>query len=338
MKAWEIVGEDGIDGLVLNERPLPEPGPGQVLVKVSASSINYRDLSTILDPAARAIPYPRIPNSDCAGTITGLGDGVTDFKQGDRVMGCFFQNWIDGTITPEAMASAMGGALDGVLAEYVVLEQSGIVATPDYLNDEEAATLPCAALTAWNAVGGAHPVQDGDIVLLLGTGGVSVFAQQFSSILGGKTIVTSSSDEKLARIRDLGATETINYANDADWEKTVLEMTDGRGVDRVVEVGGPGTLQKSITAVRVGGKVQLIGVLTGGTGAIQPVDIMRKSVTVRGIYVGSRNLFRQMNETISEHALRPVIDWTAAFADARAPYDKMKSATHFGKIVISLEK
>jgi len=337
MKAWEIVSEDGIDGLVLGERPVPEPGPGQVLVKVSASSINYRDLSTILAPAARAIPYPRIPNSDCAGTITGLGDGVTDFRQGDRVMGCFFQNWTNGGITPDAMASALGGAIDGVLAEYVVLEQTGVVATPDHLDDDEAATLPCAALTAWNAVGGSHPVKDGDTVLLLGTGGVSVFAQQFSSALGAKTIVTSSSDEKLARIRELGATETINYANDADWEKTVLEMTDGRGVDRVVEVGGPGTLQKSITAVRVGGKVQLIGVLTGGAGTIQPVDIMRKSVTVRGIYVGSRDLFRQMNETISKHVLRPVIDTTVAFADAKAAYDKMKSASHFGKIVIRLE-
>ena len=336
MKAWEIVCEDGIDGLTLNERPVPEPGSGQVLIKVSASSINYRDLSTVLGPAARGIPYPRIPNSDCSGVIAAIGDGVGEFKPGDRVMGCFFQKWQDGAITPDAMASALGGAIDGVLAEYVVLEQSGVVATPEHLSDVEAATLPCAALTAWNAVGGSHPVKDGDTVLLLGTGGVSVFAQQFATALGAKTIVTSSSDIKLARIGELGATETINYANVPDWEKTVVELTDGGGVDRVVEVGGPGTLQKSIAAVRVGGKIQLIGVLTDVSGTIQPIDIMRKSVTVRGIYVGSRDLFRGMNEGITENALRPVIDEVFDFADAKAAYHKMKGASHFGKIVISI--
>jgi len=219
-----------------------------------------------------------------------------------------------------------------------VLEQTGVVATPAHLTDMEAATLPCAAVTAWNAVGGPHPVKNGDTVLLLGTGGVSVFAQQFAAILGAQTIVTSSSDEKLARIRDLGAGETINCTDHPDWEKIVLEMTGGKGVDRVVEVGGPGTLQKSLAAVRVGGKIQLIGVLTGAGGAIRPVDIMRKSVTVRGIYVGSRSLFEGMNAVISENALRPVINAVFDFADARGAYEKMKGASHFGKIVISLEE
>ena len=334
MKAWEITSAGGIDALERNERPTPEPGLKQVRIRVGASSINYRDLSTIRDPEARNIAYPTIPNSDCAGVVAAIGDGVIHVREGDRVMGCFFQNWENGGVSPAAMASALGGPIDGVLAEEVVLNEAAIVPAPDHLSIEEAATLPCAALTAWHALSADAPVQAGETVLLLGTGGVSVFAQQFCTVLGAKTIVTSSSDEKLARIRELGAGQTINYATDPDWEKTVLDMTDGLGVDRVVEVGGPGTLQKSITAVSAGGRIQLIGVLTDPGGTIVPTDIMRKSITVKGIYVGPAQMFRDMAAAVAEHQLHPVLDRMFDFADAPAAYHEMAAAGHFGKIVI----
>lgn len=337
MRAWEIVSDGGIDALALNRRPSLEPGPGQVLVKVGASSINYRDLLTIEDPKARNISYPTVPNSDCAGEVTAVGLGVERVREGDRVMGCFFQDWSDGPITPTAMASALGGAIDGVLAENVVLDADGVVVVPNHLSIEEAATLPCAALTAWHALTQPRPVSADDMVLLLGTGGVSVFAQQFCTLMGARTIVTSSSNEKLARVRELGAHETINYIDTPDWEKAVLAATAGLGVDRVIEVGGPGTLQKSLTAVRVGGAIQLIGVLTAANGAIVPTDIMRKSVTVHGIYVGSRRMFEDMVDLITRQELRPVIDAVFDFTEAKDAYRRMRDATHFGKLVIRVE-
>ncbi|NQV83627.1 MAG: NAD(P)-dependent alcohol dehydrogenase [Rhodospirillales bacterium] len=334
MNTWEITSAGGIDALEMNQRPTPEPGPGQVLVRVGASSINYRDLSTIRNPEARKLPYPTVPNSDCAGLITALGEGAGGVRAGDRVMGCFFQDWETGGIHPAAMSSALGGAIDGVLAEEVVLNAAAVVPVPGHLSLEEAATLPCAALTAWHALTADVPVAPGETVLLLGTGGVSVFAQQFCSVLSATTIVTSSSDEKLNRIRELGAGHTINYNTDPDWEKTVLDITDGRGVDRVVEVGGPGTLQKSIAAVRVGGRIQLIGVLTDPGGMIVPTDIMRKSITLKGIYVGPAQMFRDMAACIAKHQLHPVIDRVFDFEQAPAAYHAMAAAKHFGKIVI----
>jgi len=336
MKAWEIVSDDGIGALALNEREMPVPGHGEILVEVGASSINYRDLSTVLAPAARNLPYPTIPNSDCAGTVTRVGPGVSGFAEGERVMGCFFADWISGPITPQAMASALGGAVDGVLAEYVVLKADGAVKVPDHLTLEEAATLPCAAVTAWHALQAGRPVTAGDTVLLLGTGGVSVFAQQFCNLLGAETIVTSSSDAKLQRMRDLGAGQTINYKTIEAWDAAVVDMTGG-GVDRVIEVGGPGTLQKSITAARIGGTVALIGILTGAGGAVVPTDIMRKSLTVQGIYVGAQRMFQDMSRAIGLHQLHPVIDEVFGFEAARDAYTCMKNAGHFGKIVIRVQ-
>lgn len=337
MRAWEIVSDGGVAGLALNERPMPEPGPAQVLIKVHASSVNYRDLATIEDPVPRNLPYPTIPNSDAAGEVVAVGDGVAGVAVGDRVIGCFFQDWTAGPISATAMASALGGAVPGVLAEYAVLSAGGVVPAPAHLSWTEAATLPCAALTAWHALTEPRPVQPGETVLLLGTGGVSVFAQQFCRLMGARTIVTSSSDAKLERMRALGAGGTINYRETDDWEARVIALTDGLGADRVVEVGGPGTLQQSITAVRVGGVIALIGVLTGGSGAIVPTDIMVKSITLQGVYVGSRQMFVDMNRAISLHEMSPVIDDTFAFADARAAYHRMRSAQHFGKLVITVD-
>ncbi len=335
MKAWEIVSGGGVDALQLSECTSPIPARNEVLVRIRASSINYRDLSIIEDPGPRGITYPTIPNSDGAGEIIAVGDGVSKFKSGDRVMGCFFRDWVDGEISSAVMASALGGAIDGVLAEEVILSADGIVRIPDSLSFEDAATLPCAGLTAWNALFGGTPVKAGETILLLGTGGVSVFAQQFANIAGVRTIVTSSSDDKLARIKTIGAGETINYRQNPDWENNVLEFTSGVGVDRVVEVGGPGTLQKSLSAVRVGGHIALIGILTGASGQITPTDIMRKSLNVRGIYVGSRQMFEDMARAIDSHKLKPVIDQTVTFEEAPKAYHLMRAAKHFGKIVIS---
>lgn len=334
MRAYEIVSAGGIDALALNEREAPEPGPGEILVDMRASSINYRDLSTILDPAARNIPYPRIPNSDGAGEVLAPGPGVTRWKAGDRVAGCFFRDWTAGPITAPAMAGALGGPVDGVLAEEVVLRESGLVEIPGHLSFEEAACLPCAAVTAWNCLVAGGGLRAGETVLLLGTGGASVFALQFAMLHGARVIITSSSDAKLERARALGAAETVNYRTTPEWERAVLDLTDGRGVDHVVEVGGAGTLEKSIASVRVGGRIAYIGVLTGG--GIDPTAIMRKSVTLQGVYVGSRAMFEAMNRAIATHGLRPVIDRTFDFADARDAYRHMQGAGHFGKIVIRI--
>ncbi len=234
------------------------------------------------------------------------------------------------------MASALGGARQGVLAEYVVLDHHGVIATPAGLTDQQAATLPCAALTAWHALTRPAPVMPGETVLLLGTGGVSVFAQQFCNLFGARTIATSSDDAKLERMTSLGAAHTINYRNTPDWDRAVKELTAGAGVDRVIEVGGPGTLERSISAVRVGGRIQLIGVLTGAGGAVVPTLLMRKSISLRGIYVGSRAMFAEMNRAIAAHALEPVICETFSFEDAQSAYRRMRSAAHFGKLVINI--
>jgi NADPH:quinone reductase-like Zn-dependent oxidoreductase len=336
MRAYEIRGDDGIDGLALTERPAPAPGPGQVLVRLRASALNYRDLATIEDPLSRNLSLPLVPNSDGAGEVVALGPGVTGFEPGERVAGCFFQRWTGGPITSEVMASALGGALDGVLAEQVVLDQAGLVRVPEHLSFEEAATLPCAALTAWNALVEQGRVKAGDTVLLLGTGGVSIFALQFAVLHGARVIVTSSSDDKLARARALGAWQTINYRTTPDWDAAVLELTEGRGVDQVIEVGGPGTLERSIQAARIGGFIAVIGILTGVAGQINPTPIMRKSLRVQGIYVGSRSMFQAMNRAIAAHRLQPVIDRSFAFEEARAAFHHLRAAGHFGKIVVRL--
>lgn len=334
MRAWQIVSNKGIDALELTQREASEPGPGEVKVKVHASSINYRDLNTVRDPEARKLPYPRIPNSDAAGEVVAVGAGVAGLKVGDRVASCFFQRWLDGPCSAEAMASALGGALDGVLAEEVVLRADGVVPIPAHLTFEEAATLPCAALTAWNALVESAHVKAGDTVLLLGTGGVSIFALQLAGLLGARTIITSSSDEKLQRAKALGAWHTINYRATPDWDRAVLELTEGTGVDAVVEVGGAGTLPKSVAATRVAGTISLIGVLSGGL--IDPAQAMRKSIKVQGIYVGSRRMFLDMNRAIGAHRMKPVIDRTFAFEDARSAYHAMQAAGHFGKLVIKV--
>ena len=333
MKAYEI-RTAGIDALHFCDREIQKPGPGEVLVRVRASSINYRDYLNVLDPAGRGVPIPRTPNSDGAGEVVEVGDGVSRFKPGDRVIGTFFQRWICGGINSDAMASALGGTVDGVLAENIVLNENGLVAMPTHLTFEEASTLPCAALTAWHSLVEMGGLMAGGTVLLLGTGGVSIMALQFAVMSGAKVIITSSSDEKLVRAKAMGVWQTINYKTNPDWEKTVLDMTGGLGVDHVVEVGGAGTVERSIEAVRVGGTIGMIGVLTQGM--LNATAVMRKSIRLQGIYVGSRSMFENMNKAIAAHEMRPVVDRTFPMQDARAAFHCMDKAGHFGKIVVTV--
>lgn len=337
MKAYEIQSNAGIDALKLCDRPQPEPGTGQVLVKVKATSLNYRDLLVAEGQYGSAVQYPLIPMSDGAGEVVAVGEGVTRVKVGDRVAGIFFQDWLDGALTREKMKSDLGGGIDGMLAEHVVLHQDGLVILPDHLSYTEGATLPCAAVTAWHALVTKGNVSAGDTVLLLGTGGVSIFALQFAKMHGAKVIITSSSDEKLAQAKKLGADETINYKTTPDWEKQVYQLTNRTGVDHVVEVGGAGTLPKSLQAVRIGGRVSLIGVLSGRGSEIDPMPILFKSITLQGIYVGSREMFETMNQAISQHRIYPIIDLVFPFTAAPEAYRYLKNASHFGKVVIGVD-
>ncbi|MCX7596522.1 MAG: NAD(P)-dependent alcohol dehydrogenase [Fischerella sp.] len=336
MKVYELQSNTGIDALKLVERPEPKPQSGQVLVRVKATSLNYRDLIVAEGSYGFAQKYPLVPMSDGAGEVVAVGEGVTRVKVGDRVAGIFFQEWIDGQLTRQKMKSDLGGGIDGMLAEYVVLHQDGLVILPDHLSYEEGATLPCAAVTAWHALVTKGHVGAGETILLLGTGGVSIFALQFAKIHGARIIITSSSDEKLARARELGADETINYKTNPDWEKKVYELSDRTGADHVIEVGGPGTLPKSLQAVRIAGRISLIGVLSGRGAQVDPLPILFKSLTVQGIYVGSREMFETMNQTISQQQIKPVIDRVFPFSEAQAAYRYLQSGSHFGKVVIQV--
>lgn len=333
MKAWQIQHRGSLEGLAQVELPRPEPGPGEVRVRIRAVSLNYRDLiaTRIERPGALT---PLIPCSDGAGEVVEVGLGVEQWKPGDRVIGCFFQGWESGRIRREVMRTDLGGPLHGVLAEEVVFKEDGLVAAPDHLSYEQASTLPCAALTAWHALVENGKICAGETVLLLGTGGVSIFALQFAKLHGARVIITSSSDTKLAKAKALGADDTINYRTFPDWQVRVHELTNKRGADHVVEVGGAGTLEKSIESVGYGGKVHSIGVLTGFEGKINPWQIIAKSISVCGLYVGSREMFDAMNRTITLHKLEPVIDSMFKFPEALAAFQRMESGAHFGKIVV----
>jgi NADPH:quinone reductase-like Zn-dependent oxidoreductase len=334
MRAYEIT-KFGIDELKAAERPDPLPGFGQVVVKVRAVSLNFRDLMVTKGQYNPKLKMPMVPCSDGAGEVVATGEGVTRVKPGDRVCGIFMQGWLSGEITEAASRTAMGGAIDGMLAESVVLHQDGVVPIPEHLSFREAATLPCAAVTAWHALVVKSQVRAGDSVLTLGTGGVSIFALQFAVMSGARVIATSSSDEKLARAKAMGAWETINYKTTPDWEERVRKLT-GAGVDHIIEVGGSGTLMKSLRAVRMGGNVSVIGALSGGAGEVSPVPILMKSIRLQGIYVGSREMFKGMNRAIAAHRLQPVVDRVFSFAEAREAMLYMESGAHFGKVVIEI--
>jgi len=335
MKAYQIINEDGgVDALSLNDIPEPTPQAHEVLIHVKASSINSRDLSTLENPSVRNLNYPFIPNSDGAGEVVAVGSAVSKFKVGDRVLSTLLQSWQGGDIQPADHASALGGSLDGMLCEYRALPETGLVHTPEHLTDVEAATLTCAGVTAWHSVAEKGRVKAGDTVLLLGTGGVSIFALQICNMLGARVIITSSSDDKLRRAKELGAWQTINYKDNPEWEQQVLALTNGVGVDHTVEVGGPGTLNKSIMATRHAGSVGLIGVLT--MGEFNPMMVLAKSIRLQGIYCGSKHMLENLNRALIASDVKPVVDKVYSFDDARQSYHDMRAANHFGKLVVEI--
>ena len=339
MRAFQVT-QFGLEHLKSVEQPEPTVVPGMVLIRMHAVSLNYRDLLVVRGQYNPKMQLPRIPCSDGAGEVVAVGDGVGRVKVGDRVCGIFMQRWLDGPLTAEKSKEALGGDIDGMLAEYVLLSENGVVRFPEHLSYEEAATLPCAGVTAWNALhhGGdpARPLQPGETVLIQGTGGVSIFALQFAKLLGARVIGTSSSEEKLARAYSLGLNAGCNYRERTEWSRWVTEVTDGLGADRIIEVGGAGTFGQSLRAARVEGMVAQIGVLSGATSAesLALTPILHKQLRVQGIYVGSRAMFEQMNAAIADARLRPVVDQVFAFEQARDAFVHMQSAGHFGKIVI----
>ncbi|MDQ3132741.1 MAG: NAD(P)-dependent alcohol dehydrogenase [Acidobacteriota bacterium] len=335
MKTYEI-NEFGIENLTLTERETPAPKANEVTVKFHAVSLNYRDLMMIKGLYNPKLKTPLVPLSDGAGEVVAVGENVTKWKAGDRVCPIFMQGWTDGGIEVSKARTALGGDSDGCLREFGAFDENGLVKIPEHLSYEEAATLPCAAVTAYNALFCSGGLKPDDSVLLQGTGGVSTFALQMASVYGCRTIVISSSDEKLERARELGGDDLINYKETPDWDKKVLELTEKRGVDHVVEVGGVATLQKSVNAVKMGGHVAVIGAVAKGAGEFNPISVLMKSVRLQGIFVGSRQMFEAMNRVISEHRLKPVIDKIFDFSEAREALQYMESAAHFGKIVVKI--
>jgi NADPH:quinone reductase-like Zn-dependent oxidoreductase len=336
MKAYQLPKSGaGIEALTQVERPDPgKPGHRQVLVKMRACSLNFRDLGIARGSYRMPVRENVIPLSDGAGEVADVGPGVTRVKAGDRVAGNFFQRWPGGEPAPDTHTSALGGGIDGMLAEYAMLEEDGVVKIPSHLSLDEGATLPCAGVTVWNAMMEHAKLKAGDTVLLQGTGGVSIFGLQFARAMGISAIITSSSDEKLKRAKALGAAHGINYKTMPDWEKAAVEFTGGRGVDHVVEVGGAATLSHSFHAIRVGGKITMIGGLSGGATELNPGLIFGRRANVQGISVGSTQMFMAMNRAIEVSVIKPVIDKVFPFADAQVAYHHMASGAHFGKIVI----
>ena len=336
MKAYEVQ-QFGIENLALVERDEPQLKPGDVLVKFRAASLNYRDLMIAAGTYNPRMKMPAVPLSDGAGEVVAIGDSVTKWKVGDRVMPIFAQQWIDGDTTEEKRRTSLGAGAqwDGVLREFGAFDETGLVRIPDHLSFEEAACLPCAGVTAWHALAISGRLKAGETVLTLGTGGVSIFALQFAKLFGARVISTTSSEEKIERLHQLGADDVINYRSREDWDAAVMELTDKRGVDHVVEVGGAGTLGKSISSVRLGGHVAMIGALSG-PGDFNPITVFMKAVRLQGIFVGSKTMFEDMNRAIDVGKVEPVVDRVFDFSEAREAMKYMQSGAHFGKVVIRI--
>ena len=335
-KQWQLVkAAQGLE-LKLAEAPVRQPGANEVLIRMRAASLNRRDVAITKGQYPIRPGDNLVPLSDGAGEVAAVGRGVTRVKVGDRVAPIFFQSWISGRPAANVAESSLGGGVDGVLSQYVTLNAEGVVKLPDTLSFEEGATLPCAAVTAWNGLVTRGRMQAGDYVLLEGTGGVSVFGLQFAVAAGAKPIMTSSSDEKLARARSLGAVGTVNYKTTPDWEKPVLQITGPVGVQHVLEVGGKDSLPHALAAIGSGGHIALIGGLGGFGGDVPVLALMGRNATVSGIYVGSRADFEAMNAFIATHRIKPVVDKVVEFADAKSAYELMESGGFFGKIVIRM--
>ena len=340
MKAYQIKAGQQIAGLELVQRSISALGAREVHVRVHAVSLNYRDLMIADGKYLSTGDVPVIPCSDGAGEVIAVGAEVTRFRIGDRVAASFFPDWVYGAPTPQNTVGALGAAVDGMLAEEVVLHEDALVAIPSHLSYVEAATIPCAGVTAWNSLFVEGGLRAGDSVLLLGTGGVSIWALQLAKAAGLRAIITSSSDEKLQRARGLGAAATINYKITPEWQDEVLRLTDGRGVDLVLEVGGQGTLSRSIASTRMGGTVAIIGGVSGFGfgGELSPFALIGGAKRLSGIFVGSRSMFEDLNRFLNVAEIHPAIDHVFPFLQAREAYEHLRRAGHFGKIVIEVTK
>lgn len=336
MRTIEIQGSFGLENLKIVERPTPEPAAHQVLVKVSAVSLNYRDLLMVRGLYNPRQPLPLVPLSDGVGEVVAVGAKVKSVKLGQRVASVFAQGWTSGVPTKAKLNTTLGGPLDGMLAEYCLLDEAGVVVVPEHLTHDEAATLPCAAVTAWSALVEQGNLRAGQCVVLQGTGGVSIFALQFAKMLGARVIITSGSDEKLQKAKLLGADELINYRTTPDWEKIVREKTNGVGADHIVEVGGAGTFARSVRAVKVGGQISVIGVLSGASTDVNLLPILMQNIRVQGVIVGSKETFESMNAAISFHKLKPVVDRVFSFENTVSALQYMAQGAHFGKICINV--
>ncbi|WP_243287730.1 zinc-dependent alcohol dehydrogenase family protein [Geothrix terrae] len=336
MKTYQITSGRGITSLELVERELAAPGPNQVRVRIRAVALNYRDLMIADGTYLSASPAPVVPASDAAGEVVAVGPGVTRFRVGDRVASTFFPRWIHGRPTPANTAGALGAVADGVLAEAALFHEEALVEVPAHLDFREAASIPCAGVTAWNSLFVEGRLKAGDSVLLLGTGGVSIWALQIASAAGLRTILTSSSDAKLERARALGAHETLNYREIPEWQDEVRRLTGGEGVDLALEVGGLGTFERSMASTRMGGTVAIIGGLSGWAGAFDPFAVIGGAKRLAGIFVGNRAMSEDLGRFLSATGVRPVIDRAFPFAQTREAYEHLRSGRHFGKVVIDL--
>ena len=335
MRRYELESAEQGNRLVLKSVARPTPGTNEVLVRIRAVSLNHRDLY-VRDAKRDRNSAGLVPVSDGAGEVIALGQGVTRFKAGDRVATTFFEKWNGGAPTPAAISTARGGDTPGVLSEMIVTHEDGLVKIPDHLSFEEAATLPCAGVTAWNGLFKHGKLQPGQFVLLEGTGGVSIFGLQFAAAAGAKPVITSSSDAKLERAKSLGAIATVNYRTSPEWQVEVRSATRGAGVSQVLEIGGKDTLPKALAALALGGHIALIGGLTGFDGAMEVGALSGRLGSMTSIYVGSREDFEAMNAFIARHKLKPVIDRTFRFEEAPAAFEYLESGSHFGKVVIRL--
>jgi NADPH:quinone reductase-like Zn-dependent oxidoreductase len=332
MRYYHFPAFTGIDALQMDERDVPAPDGREILLRMQAWSLNYRDLLVSEGRYGRGQKPDVVPLSDGAGEIVAVGDEVTRWRMGDRVMPIFMPNWIAGPPHAQRIAGALGGPADGVLAEYVVVSESSVVSIPEHLSWAQAATLPCAAVTAWHAVVTHGRTAPGQLVLTLGTGGVSLFVLQFARLAGAAVIATSSSDAKLARLAELGASTLVNYLTTPSWGAEVHRVTAG-GVDHTVDVGGSGTIAQSVAATRIGGRVSVVGVLTDGAG-LDSTQLLMKGITMQGMFVGSRDVFEDMNAALARHRLEPLIDAEFPFTEAPNAYRHFASRSHVGKVVI----
>jgi NADPH:quinone reductase-like Zn-dependent oxidoreductase len=337
MKNLEITGAYGLENLQIVERPEVEPGPFEVAVRMKAVSLNFRDLLTVLGTYGGNHPLPLVPFSCGVGMVEAVGPGVTRVAVGDRVSSLFFRDWHSGRPTQEKLATSIGGPLPGCGRQLAIFSEQGVSKVPAHLSDDQVATLPCAALTAWRSLVVEGDLKAGDTVLLQGTGGVSIFALQFAKAMGCEVIITSSSDEKLERAKAMGADHTINYANTPAWGQEATRITGGRGVDHVVEVGGAKTLAQSLMAIRVGGHVSIIGVLSGAAEPLMVPMLIWKAARMVGLAVGSREQYEDMCRAIDLHKISPVIGEVFPMADAKKALEHMQAGKHFGKIVVRMD-